>query len=106
MTNTVVGTPPYMAPEQEQGLVCKESDVYALAICFYEVLTGRMPFGGVGAGMLRNKMNKTFDPVSRSAQAPSAVDEVLARALEPDPARRLKTPREFIEALEAAALLR
>src|SRR6185369_6485000 len=57
MTNTVVGTPPYMAPEQEQGVVRKESDVYSLAICAYEMLTGKLPFIGMGAGMLMNKIN-------------------------------------------------
>ncbi len=44
MTNTVVGTPPYMAPEQEQGQVRQESDVYSLAVCAYEMLCGKGSF--------------------------------------------------------------
>ncbi|MCM2304067.1 MAG: protein kinase, partial [Elusimicrobia bacterium] len=66
MTNTVVGTPPYMAPEQEQGVVRKESDVYSLAVCAYEMLTGKMPFIGIGAGMLMNKINMSYIPPSRA----------------------------------------
>ncbi|MCX5790373.1 MAG: protein kinase [Elusimicrobia bacterium] len=38
MTNTVAGTPPYMAPEQEQGLVCKQSDIFALGVLAYQML--------------------------------------------------------------------
>ncbi|MCX5790370.1 MAG: protein kinase [Elusimicrobia bacterium] len=82
MTGTVVGTPPYMAPEQEQGMVCRESDVYALAVCFYELITGRLPFQGSGAGMLLSKMNKTYAPASTLApELPAAVEELMAKAL-------------------------
>lgn len=100
MTNTIVGTPPYMAPEQEQGLVCKESDVYALAVCYYELVTGRLPFQGTGAGMLLNKMNKSYAPPSTLApELPSALDELFAKAFEPDPVRRFHTVAEFLGAL-------
>src|SRR5262249_36835194 len=41
---TVGGTPPYMAPEQFQGLISKEGDQYALGCVAYELVTGRPPF--------------------------------------------------------------
>ncbi len=104
MTNTVVGTPPYMAPEQEQGVVRKESDVYSLAICSYEMLTGKMPFIGIGAGMLMNKINMSYIPPSRAiAGLPEALDEVFLKAFQADPDRRYRTPLEFVTALAAAA---
>jgi len=103
MTATVVGTPPYMAPEQEQGHVRRESDVYALAVCAYEMLTGKLPFIGIGAGMLMNKINMSFVAPSRAtAGVPEALDEVFAKAFQADPDQRYRTPKEFADALEAS----
>ncbi|MBI3298831.1 MAG: protein kinase [Elusimicrobia bacterium] len=102
MTNTVVGTPPYMAPEQEQGIVRKESDVYALAVCLYEMVTGSLPFQGVGAGMLMAKLNKTYVPPSRVIGGlPQGFDAVMAIAFDPDPDKRMRTAGELVQALDA-----
>jgi len=102
MTNTVVGTPPYMAPEQEQGTVRKESDVYALGVCLYEMTTGMLPFNGVGAGMLLNKLNgKWVPPSQRSPSLPASFDAVIARALAPDPDKRYRTPAELVAAVDS-----
>jgi tetratricopeptide (TPR) repeat protein len=103
MTKTVIGTPPYMAPEQEQGQVRRESDVYALAVCAYEMLTGSLPFAGVGAGMALNKINMAYTPPSRrEAGLPASLDDVFAHAFQPDPEKRTRSPREFAAALENA----
>ena len=100
MTNTVMGTPPYMAPEQEQGVVRRESDVYALAICAYEMLTGKLPFIGIAAGMLMNKINMSYIPPSRAvAGLPESLDEVFLKAFQADPEKRYRTPQEFVAAL-------
>jgi serine/threonine protein kinase len=103
MTNNVVGTPPYMAPEQEQGHVRRESDVYAQAVCAYEMLTGKLPFAGISAGMLMNKINMSFVAPSRAAAGlPETLDEVFVRAFQADPDKRFRTPQEFADALESA----
>jgi serine/threonine-protein kinase len=103
MTNTVVGTPPYMAPEQEQGQVRRESDVYALAVCAYEMLTGKLPFVGIGAGMLMNKINMSYVPPSRAiAGLPETLDAVFMKAFQALPENRYRTPQEFADALESA----
>ncbi len=103
MTNTVVGTPPYMAPEQEQGVVRRESDVYSMAICSYEMLTGKLPFIGVAAGMLMNKINMSYIPPSRAiAGLPGSLDGVFLKAFQADPDQRYHTPQEFASALESA----
>ncbi|MBI5241562.1 MAG: protein kinase [Elusimicrobia bacterium] len=102
MTNTVVGTPPYMAPEQERGVVRKEADVYSLAICLYEMLSGRLAFTGTGAGMLMNKMNMAFSPLSQSvAGLPPGLDGVFARAFQADPDKRFHSAGELLAALDA-----
>ena len=102
MTNTVVGTPPYMAPEQEQGVVRKEADVYSLAICFYEMLCGKAAFCGTGAGMLMNKVNMSYRPISKEVGGlPAGIDLVFARAFQADPDQRFHSAAEFLCALEA-----
>lgn len=103
VTNTVVGTPPYMAPEQEQGNVRPESDLYSLAIVFYEMLSGELPFLGQGAGMLLNKINGKHVPISQAAKngVPKGLDAILAKALHPDPDHRYRNAEEFISAVDA-----
>ncbi|MCX5797560.1 MAG: serine/threonine-protein kinase [Elusimicrobia bacterium] len=94
---TVAGTPPYMAPESETGVVRAESDLYSLAVCLYEMLTGARPFDGTNAGMLYTKMNMVFTPPSRKAPGlPPALDAFFARALQADPEKRPRTAAEFL----------
>ncbi|MDO8757319.1 MAG: serine/threonine-protein kinase, partial [Elusimicrobiota bacterium] len=95
----VVGTPVYMAPEQEYtGTVGPAADVYALAGCAYEMLSGRPPF--TYGGMM--KAERRYMPLSQAADLPAAVDAVMDRALDPNPAGRWQGAREFYSALEGA----
>ncbi|MFX6019069.1 hypothetical protein ABTF08_19525, partial [Acinetobacter baumannii] len=78
-------------------------DVYALAVCAYEMLTGKLPFGGIGGGMLLNKINMSYIPPSReNAALPAALDDVFARAFTAFPEDRYRTPKEFADALRSA----
>ncbi|MBI5239617.1 MAG: protein kinase [Elusimicrobia bacterium] len=101
---TVAGTPPYMAPESETGTVRAESDLYSLAVCLYEMLSGARPFDGTSAGMLYSKMNMVFTPASRKTPGlPPAVDGFFARALHADPEKRPRTAAAFLAEFLAAA---
>lgn len=103
LTDTVAGTPPYMAPEAENGTVRKESDIFSLGVLLYELLTGRIPFQGSGAGMLLNKMNMAFEPPSRSVPSlPPGVDAFFARMFQADPERRPRTAAEAADAFDAS----
>jgi tetratricopeptide (TPR) repeat protein len=103
MTNTIIGTPPYMAPESERGEIRKEGDVFALAACAYEMLTGKPAF--TGAGMLMNKIDMAFVPPTHSVPSlPAGVDEVVRKGLEADPAKRFHTAGEFVKALEGLSV--
>ncbi|MBI5595819.1 MAG: protein kinase [Elusimicrobia bacterium] len=99
--NEVVGTPIYMAPEQESGVVAPSVDVFALGCCLYEMLTGLPPF--TGSSPLQAKLNRVFVPAGRvNPLVTPALDVVLARALEPDPRNRFATAGELVAALRGA----
>jgi serine/threonine-protein kinase len=90
-----------MAPEQEQGQVLPESDVFALGVCFYEMLSGRLPYAGQGTGLLINKLAGKHDPLSGLiVSLPSALDAVMAKVLAPEPEKRYPSPREFYQAIQ------
>ncbi|MBI4345846.1 MAG: serine/threonine protein kinase, partial [Elusimicrobia bacterium] len=93
-TATIAGTPLYMAPEQEEGKSQRETDLYALGICAYEMLTGSMPFEGP-AQLDRKRQGKvTTTGIS------SKLDEFFAQALHPDASRRFHNGKEFLAAFE------
>jgi tRNA A-37 threonylcarbamoyl transferase component Bud32 len=94
----VAGTPAYMAPEQERGgAVGPAADVFALGACAYETLTGKTPFPSGGMMMKAEKMYRPATDVNPAL--PSGMNEVIARALDPEPAKRWPTAGSFVEAL-------
>jgi tetratricopeptide (TPR) repeat protein/tRNA A-37 threonylcarbamoyl transferase component Bud32 len=103
MTNTILGTPPYMAPEQEQGHIRRQSDVYSLAVCAYEMLCGHLPFSGRGTEMLTNKTQLKFIRPSQAVKEFSvALDGIFEQGFDPDPVRRFQSPEAFVVALRSA----
>ncbi|MBI4348399.1 MAG: protein kinase [Elusimicrobia bacterium] len=101
VTNTVAGTPPYMAPEADQGVVRPETDVYALGACLYEMLTGERPFPNNATTSA--KLSMTYPkPTRLRKDLPAAVDALIDAALQPDPEKRIPTAGKFLAQLEAA----
>ncbi len=102
-TPGIVGSPPYMAPEQwlNTHKVSARTDIYALAILCYEVLTGQKPFRGDLSELFRAHM---FDSLPHlGASFPPALNEVLAKATAKNPEERYATAIEFAAHFRAAA---
>lgn len=99
----VSGTPVYMAPEMFDGQVSPKSDVYALGVMLYEMLTGERPF--------RRNLSNTTQRVEREAlpreplamrNVPVALIEVIERAVNVNPLFRHKSAASFRQAVDEA----
>ena len=102
----IVGTPPYMSPEQctPNGTITTKSDIYSLGCVVFEMIAGVTPFRSATTEATISHHLST-DPPSLCAErssCPSAIDAVVRRALAKSPADRFRTAGEFASALEAA----
>lgn len=105
---TIKGKVPYLSPEQLDGEpATKRTDIYAAAVVFWEVLTGRRLFGGNDDGeILRNIMAMEVKPPSAyNPLVAGTVDDVVLKAISRDPKKRYATAREMALALESAVHL-
>ncbi len=104
-TGTIVGTPEYMSPEQCGGeSLTPASDIYALGVVAYEMLTGRPPFIGPTpvAVLVAQVKDPLPSPRSLNPDLTEGVERVLVRALAKNPTERYGTCGEFIAALSVA----
>jgi dienelactone hydrolase/tRNA A-37 threonylcarbamoyl transferase component Bud32 len=104
-TGTTVGTMAYMAPEQIAGVEADQrSDVWAIGVVLYEMLTGRLPFKGDNdAAVLNAILNATPRPVREERpEIPIEIERVVMRALEKEPKARFESARELLEHLPVA----
>ena len=99
----VMGTPDYISPEQVKGKRGDgRSDIYALGVMLYEMLTGKTPFQGPNPFAIMNDrlMNNPIPPREVNPQISPEVQEVIYRALEREPQNRYSTANEFAWDLE------
>jgi serine/threonine protein kinase len=98
-----MGTPDYISPEQVQGKRGDaRSDVYALGVMLYEMLTGKVPFSGPNAFAVMNDrlVNQIVPPRNLEPSITPQLQEILYRALEREPKNRYHSAREFAHDLE------
>ncbi|HXZ05380.1 MAG TPA: protein kinase [Ktedonobacteraceae bacterium] len=99
-TGVLMGTPEYMAPELADGHASISSDLYALGILLYQMVTGQLPFkGATPLAVYMRQMHEQPAPPSRLNPAiPPEVDRVIMRALDKDFRRRFQTPEDLAQA--------
>ena len=101
-TGVIMGTPLYMSPEQARGDRADiRSDIYALGVVFYQVLTGKLPFNAdTPLALLRQHIDVAPPRVRQTrVEVSPSVDAIVDRCLAKDPAHRYKTPAELAQAL-------
>ncbi len=100
----VFGTPEYMSPEQARGEDATPlSDLYALGVLFFEMLTGKLPFRSRDRDELLRMQREQPPPKPSSLRegVPEHADRIVLRLLEKDPARRFRDAHHLAEELKA-----
>ena len=103
-TNSVIGTVHYLSPEQARGgLATMKSDIYALGIVFYELLTGELPFSGESAVSIALKHLQSETPSVREfdASIPQSVENIVLKATAKDANHRYNSAEEMEADLES-----
>ncbi len=101
-TNTMLGSVHYLSPEQARGsMATNQSDIYAIGIILYEMLTGRVPFDGESAVTIALKHFQEEMPSIRTFDhnLPQSLENVVLHATAKNPADRYKTADEMREDL-------
>ncbi len=101
-----LGTPDYISPEQVKGKRGDaRSDIYAMGVMLYEMLTGKLPFTGPSPLAVMNDrlLNHPIPPRVADPSVSPELQEIIYRALERDPKNRYAQAREFLRDLENPA---
>jgi len=94
----VIGSPPYMAPEQFEGRAVFASDLYSLGVSMYQMLTGVLPYDTPAPGDLDRlrRGDMVAPPRSRNPAIPPVIEQIVMRALAGDVTARYQDAEELL----------
>lgn len=98
---TVIGSPPYMAPEQFQGRATFASDIYSLGVTMYQTMTGVLPYQTPAPADLDRLMRGELvsPPRARNSRLPQRINDIIMKAMAPDVSARYQRAGEVLDDL-------
>src|SRR3979409_1968951 len=98
---TVIGSPPYMAPEQFHGKAVFASDIYSLGVTMYQMLTGVLPYDTPSPADLDRLMSGDLltPPRSRNPKIPAQINDIVMKAVAPEVTNRYQRASELLNDL-------
>lgn len=101
---TVIGSPPYMAPEQFDGRAVFGSDLYSVGVTMYQMLTGELPYEMPTPGDLDKLRTGELvaPPRTKNPDIPPAIEQIIMRALRPSVEERYQSAEEILNDILAA----
>jgi serine/threonine protein kinase len=101
---TVIGSPPYMAPEQFHGKAVFASDIYSVGVTMYQMLTGALPYNTPTPADLERLMKGEMvaPPRSRNAAIPSRINDIVMKAVAPDVTARYQRASDLLNDILSA----
>jgi len=101
---TVIGSPPYMAPEQFHGKAVFASDIYSLGVTMYQMLTGVLPYETPAPSEIEKLMTGELvsAPRLKNPAIPKPISDIIMRAMAPDVAARYQRASDLLDDLLAS----
>jgi serine/threonine-protein kinase len=101
---TIIGSPPYMAPEQFKGRAVLASDIYSVGVMLYQMLTGTLPYFSPNPAQLEKMVaqGRLTPPKLRNTQVPREISDIIMKALAPEVEGRYQRAAEIIDDLATA----